>query len=119
LLKLALTWLKSEFVSTPLCNFKRLLLIDTIDKNGTWAGQKIIDVAKTPAQMNKICDCLRPYTVALFLDQYGNYVLQCCLRFAAPWNDFIFETMLGRMWEIAQGRFGARAMRGVLGEPSR
>ncbi|KAG0138855.1 armadillo-type protein [Tuber indicum] len=85
-----------------------------IHKNGTWAGQKIIDVAKTPAQMQKICDCLRPYTVALFLDQYGNYVLQCCLRFGAPWNDFIFETMLSRMWEIAQGRFGARAMRACL-----
>lgn len=90
------------------------MLISTTDKNGTWAGQKIIDVAKTPAQMQKICDCLRPYTVALFLDQYGNYVLQCCLRFGAPWNDFIFETMLSRMWEIAQGRFGARAMRACL-----
>ncbi|CCX04549.1 hypothetical protein FPQ18DRAFT_70861 [Pyronema domesticum] len=85
-----------------------------IHKNGTWAGQKIIDVAKTPAQMNKITDSLRPYTVALFLDQYGNYVLQCCLRFGAPFNDYIFETMLSRMWEIAQGRFGSRAMRACL-----
>ena len=64
--------------------------------------------------MSKITDCLRPYTVALFLDQYGNYVLQCCLRFGAPWNNYIFETMLGRMWEISQGRFGARAMRACL-----
>lgn len=85
-----------------------------IHKNGTWAGQKIIDVAKTPAQMNKITDCLRPYTVALFLDQYGNYVLQCCLRFGTPYNDYIFETMLSRMWEISQGRFGSRAMRACL-----
>ncbi|KAL7271611.1 hypothetical protein RUND412_005611 [Rhizina undulata] len=85
-----------------------------IHKNGTWAGQKIIDVAKTDAQMKKITECLRPYTVALFLDQYGNYVLQCCLRFGPPWNDYIFETMLGRMWEISQGRFGARAMRACL-----
>lgn len=85
-----------------------------IHKNGTWAGQKIIDVAKTPAQMQKITDCLRPYTVALFLDQYGNYVLQCCLRFGAPFNDYIFETMLSRMWEISQGRFGSRAMRACL-----
>ncbi|KAF8242126.1 ARM repeat-containing protein [Wilcoxina mikolae CBS 423.85] len=85
-----------------------------IHKNGTWAGQKIIDVAKTPAQMNKITDCLRPYTIALFLDQYGNYVLQCCLRFGAPYNDYIFETMLSRMWEISQGRFGSRAMRACL-----
>ncbi|KAI9773587.1 MAG: hypothetical protein M1840_006861 [Geoglossum simile] len=85
-----------------------------IHKNGTWAAQKIIDVAKTPAQMSMIVENLRPYTVALFLDQYGNYVLQCCLRFGSPWNDFIFETMLSRMWEIAQGRFGARAVRACL-----
>lgn len=85
-----------------------------VHKNGTWAAQKIIDVAKTPAQMNMIVDALRPYTVPLFLDQYGNYVLQCCLRFGAPFNDFIFEAMLSRMWEVAQGRFGARAMRACL-----
>jgi len=85
-----------------------------VHKNGTWAAQKIIDVAKTPSQIGLIVDNLRPYTVALFLDQYGNYVLQCCLRFGYPWNNFIFETMLSRMWEIAQGRFGARAMRACL-----
>ena len=85
-----------------------------VHKNGTWAAQKIIDVAKTPAQMQLIVDALRPYTVPLFLDQYGNYVLQCCLRFASPFNSFIFESMLNRMWEVAQGRFGARAMRACL-----
>ncbi len=85
-----------------------------VHKNGTWAAQKIIDVAKTPNQISMIIDSLRPYTVALFLDQYGNYVLQCCLRFGYPWNNFIFETMLSRMWEVAQGRFGARAMRACL-----
>lgn len=85
-----------------------------VHKNGTWAAQKIIDVARVPNQIRIIVDSLRPYTVALFLDQYGNYVLQCCLRFGYPWNDFIFETMLSRMWEIAQGRFGARAMRACL-----
>lgn len=85
-----------------------------VHKNGTWAAQKIIDVTKSPAQMKMIVDALRPYTVPLFLDQYGNYVLQCCLRFGTPHNDFIFETMLSKMWEIAQGRFGARAMRACL-----
>ncbi|EEP75892.1 conserved hypothetical protein [Uncinocarpus reesii 1704] len=85
-----------------------------VHKNGTWAAQKIIDVAKTHTQKQMIVECLRPYTVPLFLDQYGNYVLQCCLRFGSPYNDFIFETMLSRMWEIAQGRFGARAMRACL-----
>lgn len=85
-----------------------------IHKNGTWAGQKIIDVAKTKSQMANITAHLKPYAVALFMDQYGNYVLQCCLRFGLPHNAFIFETMLSRMWEVAQGRFGARAMRACL-----
>lgn len=85
-----------------------------VHKNGTWAAQKIIDVAKTPTQMQMIIDALRPYTVALFLDQFGNYVLQCCLRFGYPWNRFIFETMISRISEIAHGRFGARAMRACL-----
>ncbi|KAK1674518.1 hypothetical protein BDP55DRAFT_554151 [Colletotrichum godetiae] len=85
-----------------------------VHKNGTWAAQKIIDVCKTPHQMNLIVEHLRPYTIPLFLDQYGNYVLQGCLKFGAPFNDFIFETMLSRMWEVSQGRYGARAMRACL-----
>ncbi|KAL5614799.1 hypothetical protein BROUX41_004888 [Berkeleyomyces rouxiae] len=85
-----------------------------VHKNGTWAAQKIIDVCKTRKQMTMIADNLRPYTVSLFLDQYGNYVLQGCLKFGPPYNDFIFEAMLRRMWEIAQGRYGARAMRACL-----
>jgi protein JSN1 len=85
-----------------------------VHKNGTWAAQKIIEVAKTPQQMSLVVDNLRPYTVPLFLDQFGNYVLQGCLRFGSPYNDFIFETMLSKMWEVAQGRFGARAMRACL-----
>lgn len=85
-----------------------------VHKNGTWAAQKIIDVSKAPGQIHTIVDNLRPYTVALFLDQYGNYVLQGCLRFGFPYNNFVFETMLSRMWDIAQGRFGARAMRACL-----
>ncbi|KAJ5039076.1 uncharacterized protein L3040_006746 [Drepanopeziza brunnea f. sp. 'multigermtubi'] len=85
-----------------------------VHKNGTWAAQKIIDVCKTPKQKSMIIKNLQPYTVPLFLDQYGNYVLQCCLKFGSPFNDFIFESMLSQMWEIAQGRYGARAMRACL-----
>ncbi|KAK7749232.1 hypothetical protein SLS62_008311 [Diatrype stigma] len=85
-----------------------------VHKNGTWAAQRIIDVCKTPHQMTLIVDHLRPYTIPLFLDQYGNYVLQGCLKFGAPFNDFIFETMLSRMWDVSQGRYGARAMRACL-----
>ncbi|KAI1335746.1 hypothetical protein F5Y15DRAFT_428042 [Xylariaceae sp. FL0016] len=85
-----------------------------VHKNGTWAAQKIIDVCKTPQQMTLIVEHLRSYTIPLFLDQYGNYVLQGCLKFGAPFNDFIFETMLSKMWDVGQGRYGARAMRACL-----
>lgn len=85
-----------------------------VHKNGTWAAQKIIDVARTPGQMHMIVEALKPHGVNLFLDQYGNYVMQCCLRFQAPLNNFIFDTMLNKLWDAAQGRFGARAMRACL-----
>lgn len=85
-----------------------------VHKNGTWAAQKIIDVCKTPHQMSLIVENLRAYIVPLFLDQYGNYVLQGCLKFGPHFNDFIFEAMLSRMWEVGQGRYGARAMRACL-----
>ncbi|RMZ75421.1 hypothetical protein DV738_g5490, partial [Chaetothyriales sp. CBS 135597] len=85
-----------------------------VHKNGTWAAQKIIDVCKTDTQTQIIVQSLRPYTVPLFLDQYGNYVLQCCLRFGSPYSDFIFETILSQIGEISQGRFGARATRACL-----
>lgn len=39
---------------------------------------------------------------------------RCCLRFGAPANDFIFDAIVDRMWEVAQGRFGARSMRACL-----
>lgn len=85
-----------------------------IHKNGTWAAQKIIDVANTPTQKSMIVQYMRPYAAAAFLDQYGNYVMQCCLKFGLPWNNFVFEAMISRLWPVAQGRFGARAMRACL-----
>lgn len=85
-----------------------------IHKNGTWAAQKIIDVARSDALMKMVADALRPYSVALFLDQFGNYVVQGCLRYVSPLNDFIFEAMVSNLWDLAQGRFGARAMRACL-----
>lgn len=41
-------------------------------------------------------------------------IFRCCLRFGAPATDFLFEAMVDRLWEIAQGRFGARSMRACL-----
>ncbi|RKP25595.1 armadillo-type protein, partial [Syncephalis pseudoplumigaleata] len=85
-----------------------------VHKNGTWAVQKMIDTADTPEQMDAICRNIKAYAPPLLLDQFGNYVVQCCLRFGDRWNQFIFDAMHARCCEIAQGRFGARSMRTCL-----
>lgn len=85
-----------------------------IHKNGTWAAQKIIECVQTPEEVALVTQNLRPYVPPLLLDQFGNYVVQCCLRFGSPATDFLFEAMVDRLWEIAQGRFGARSMRACL-----
>ncbi|KAJ3222665.1 hypothetical protein HK099_002028, partial [Clydaea vesicula] len=102
----------------------RLLLIEKISpymaaigihKNGTWAVQKLIDNAKTPQQLTQIVNSLRLLTPPLLLDQFGNYVIQCCLKVGVNGNNqFIFDAMVASCWEIAQGRFGARSMRACL-----
>ncbi|KAH9866659.1 hypothetical protein J1614_008352 [Plenodomus biglobosus] len=84
-----------------------------VHKNGTWAAQKIIDVSKSPTMQKMVVDAVQKYAMALFLDQFGNYVMQGCLKYQ-NYNSFIFEVMLGRLWDLAQGRFGARAMRACL-----
>ncbi|KAL0947115.1 hypothetical protein HGRIS_013250 [Hohenbuehelia grisea] len=89
-----------------------------IHKNGTWAAQKIIECVQSPEEVALIAQNLRPYAPPLLLDQFGNYVVQCCLRFGAPANDFIFDAIVDRMWEVAQGRFGARSMRACLENPA-
>ncbi|KAI0340520.1 hypothetical protein BDW22DRAFT_1333919 [Trametopsis cervina] len=85
-----------------------------IHKNGTWAAQKIIECVSTPEEVALVTQNIRPYVPPLLLDQFGNYVVQCCLRFGSPATDFLFEAMTDRLWEIAQGRFGARSMRACL-----
>ncbi|KAF4124192.1 protein JSN1, partial [Geosmithia morbida] len=83
-------------------------------KNGTWAAQRIIDVSNTPEQKVAISKDVHPYTYALLLDQFGNYVVQCCLKFGTPYNQFIFETMMSHMARLSHARFGSRAMRACL-----
>ncbi|RUS12683.1 armadillo-type protein, partial [Endogone sp. FLAS-F59071] len=61
-----------------------------VHKNGTWAAQKIIDCAKTSTQIHLITTHLNAYIPPLLLDQFGNYVVQCCLRLGAARNQFIF-----------------------------
>lgn len=88
-----------------------------IHKNGTWAAQKIIECSTTPEEIALVATNLRAYAPPLLLDQFGNYVVQCCLRFGSPSNDFIFDAVVDRLWEVAQGRFGARSMRACLESP--
>ncbi|KAF8507255.1 hypothetical protein JB92DRAFT_3122025 [Gautieria morchelliformis] len=88
-----------------------------IHKNGTWAAQKIIECISTPEELALVAQNLRPYTPPLLLDQFGNYVVQCCLRFGSPANEFVFDSMVDRLWEVAQGRFGARSVRACLESP--
>lgn len=88
-----------------------------VHKNGTWAAQKIIDTAKLPAQIAIVCGHIQPYVPSLLLDQFGNYVVQCCLGLGPNRNQFIFDAIVDSCWEIAQGRFGARAVRATLESP--
>ncbi|KAJ3141043.1 hypothetical protein HDU90_007066 [Geranomyces variabilis] len=85
-----------------------------IHKNGTWVIQKMIDYAKTTSQIQVVVNALKVYTPPLLLDQFGNYVVQCCLRLGAHRNQFVFDAMHAQCYEIGQGRFGARAMRACL-----
>lgn len=86
-----------------------------IHKNGTWAIQKIINNSLNNCLPKVlIANSLKPYAAKLFNDQFGNYVLQCCLKFGSPFNDFIFETVYDNFLEISCGRFGARCLRAIL-----
>jgi hypothetical protein len=87
----------------------------SIHKNGTWATQKIIALANTPEQILLISHHLKPYIPSLLLDQFGNYAVQCCLNLGDPDRiQFILDAIVEKLMTIAQGRFGARAMRGIL-----
>uniref|UniRef100_V5F324 RNA-binding protein n=2 Tax=Kalmanozyma brasiliensis (strain GHG001) TaxID=1365824 RepID=V5F324_KALBG len=88
-----------------------------VHKNGTWAAQKIIDCTQADDQRALIMQHIRAYVPPLLLDQFGNYVVQRLIPFGRPHSDCIFEAMVDRCWEIAQGRFGARSMRTCLESP--
>lgn len=88
-----------------------------VHKNGTWAAQKIIDYANTPEQIQLVRQHIAPYVPLLLLDQFGNYVVQCCLRKGSEQNQYIFDAIVDKCWEIGQGRFGARAVRAILENP--
>ncbi|GAA5848606.1 hypothetical protein JCM8547_004571 [Rhodosporidiobolus lusitaniae] len=83
-------------------------------KNGTWAVQKIIQCAQDEDEYAIIEQNLAPYTPPLLLNDFGNYVVQGALRFGSPQSDFVFDSMVDRIWEIGSGRFGARSTRQTL-----
>ncbi|GAA5797070.1 hypothetical protein HPULCUR_002448 [Helicostylum pulchrum] len=85
-----------------------------VHKNGTWAAQKIIDFANTAEQIQLVRQHIAPYVPLLLLDQFGNYVVQCCLHKGPEHNQYIFDAIVDKCWEIGQGRFGARAVRSIL-----
>jgi hypothetical protein len=55
-----------------------------------------------------------PYIPPLLLDQFGNYMVQCCLALGDENNQFIIEAIIENMNEVAQGRYGSRAIRAIL-----
>lgn len=84
-----------------------------IHKNGTWVIQKLVDFARTTEQRSCIANSIKPYLVALLHDQFGNYVIQCCLMLGSQ-NQFIVDGFCLRLLDIARNRFGARAMKSCL-----
>ncbi|CAK9441446.1 uncharacterized protein LODBEIA_P53140 [Lodderomyces beijingensis] len=84
-------------------------------KNGTYAVQKIISLSQGQyQQMYLIGASLKPYAIKLFNDQFGNYVIQGCIKFGSPYNDFVFEAILDNFLQISFGRYGARCIRTIL-----
>jgi hypothetical protein len=85
----------------------------SIHKNGTWVIQKIIDRASCLSHYDFIVSYLKPFTPALFLDQYGNYVIQCCLRLKSH-NQFVFDAISFNFLELGKGRFSSRSIKACL-----
>lgn len=61
---------------------------------------------------------LEHWIPALFIDDYGNYVIQKCLRLGASRVKFIFDILQRWALEIASNKIGARAMRSCLENPN-
>jgi hypothetical protein len=100
-----------DTIVTKLCKYVATV---GIHKNGTWVVQKLIHNCRTAEQRKLLTDHLRPHIVPLLQDQFGNYVVQCCLAYGPSGNQFIFDALYHRCVDIAVSRFGSRAMRSCL-----
>lgn len=69
---------------------------------------------RSPTQAQLLISSIRRYTPALIVDPYANYVIQSCLTFGAPLNQFVFDVLATRSDDICHSKFGARAMRACL-----
>ena len=96
-------------------NCSQYLTSISVHKNGTWAAQKLITESSDLIN-NKvsIVEGIKPYCLPLFTDQFGNYVIQCCLKYGPPFNAFIYDNIIKNFWGIVKSRFGSRAVRAVL-----
>ena len=65
-----------------------------------------------------ILTALEHWIPALFIDDYGNYVIQKCLRLGTMRIQFIFDILQKWALEIASNKIGARAMRSCLENPN-
>jgi hypothetical protein len=112
------------------CRLPRDFKVSSARRRNPPLRLQIIDCSTTPEEIAIIAQSLRPYTPPLLLDSFGNYVgesksngkkttrrrssltsltsapsVSICMRFGAPANDFIFDSICDRLWEIAQGRW--------------
>lgn len=87
-------------------------------KHGTWVVQRIINTAVTTSEKEFIVSKIKPYVVNMMKDQYGNYVIQCCLQFDPCLNQFVYDALYHCCLEIASSRFGSRAMKSCLESPT-
>ncbi|KAI9179877.1 hypothetical protein H9P43_005209 [Blastocladiella emersonii ATCC 22665] len=108
-----------------------------VHKHGTWVVQKLMDgihaylaednngdaapVDPTDAAVARgasaaLVDAITPYLASMLCDPFGNYVVQSALKLPTA-ADRVFAAAAAHIAPVAQGRFGARALRACLEAP--
>ena len=83
--------------------------------NGTWVAQRVVSLAESEAAQQIIAGALQADVVRLIFNQYGNYVVQRCLRFRRL-SAVVFRGIRCRCAEVAVNRFGNHVMRSCLSQ---